>query len=164
MANCDVGSKNTSRLVILDNKSNLRFLIDTGADISVLPPSPSDRLKNKSVFNLIAANGSHICTYGKKRITVSLGLCREFSWVFTIADVSRPIIGSDFLSNFNILVDIRGRALIDKTTQIKTNGKLFKDSSSSVTTIIGENNRFHHLIQSYSDIMNLNSLSNPITK
>lgn len=33
------------RLVIIDQKSGIRFLVDTGADVSVLPASFRDRLK-----------------------------------------------------------------------------------------------------------------------
>lgn len=130
----------------------MRFLIDTGADISVLPASPNDRQKSKSVFDLVAANGSPINTYGKKCIHVSFGLRRNFPWLFTIADVSRPIIGSDFLSHYNLLVDIRGRVLVDKATLLRTKGKLVNDPSTSVT-VVGENNRFHQLIQTYADVM-----------
>lgn len=106
LATCDNGLNN-SRLVLYDETSNMRFLIDTGADISVLPSTAADRKNNSSVFNLIAANGTPIYTYGKKCINLSLGLRRNFPWLFTIADVSRPIIGSDFLSHYNLLVDMR---------------------------------------------------------
>lgn len=102
---CDEGP-NHSRLILHDNISNMRFLIDKGADISVLPSTAFDRQKSVSVFSLLAANGSPIHTYGQKRINVSLGLRRDFPWLFKIADVSRPIIGSDFLKHYNLL---RGR-------------------------------------------------------
>lgn len=128
------------------------FLIDTGADISVLPPTSADRRNNQSVFNLVAANGTPIHTYGKKRIHVSLGLRRSFPWLFTIADVSRPIIGSDFLSHYNLLVDLRGQVLVDKQTFLRTKGVLVNDATTSITAV-GNNNRFHQLIQQYADVM-----------
>lgn len=130
----------------------MRFLIDTGADISVLPATLSDRRQDKTVFNLVAANGTPIHTYGKKQLHVSFGLRRIFSWLFTIADVSRPIIGSDFLEHFDLLVDIRGRALVDKQTFLRTKGNIIDVPSSTITTV-GENSKFHQLIQSYKDIM-----------
>lgn len=130
----------------------MRFLIDTGADISVLPPTNMDRQKSASVFSLLAANGTPIHTYGQKRINVSLGLRRDFPWLFTIADVSRPIIGSDFLRHYNLLVDIRGRVLIDKSTFMRTEGVIVSDATTSLT-VIREHTQFHKLIQSYADIM-----------
>lgn len=117
----------------------MRFLIDTGADVSVLPPSPTDRQNSKSVFDLVAANGSPIHTYGKKKVIVSFGLRRNFSWLFTIAEVTRPIIGSDFLSYYNLLVDVRGRALVDNATCLRKYGELVNDSSPIITAV-GVNN------------------------
>lgn len=41
---------------------------------------------------------------------------RVFEWEFTIAEVSYPILGTDFLSNFELLVDIANQRLIDSNT------------------------------------------------
>lgn len=141
-----------SRLILYDHLSRMDYLIDTGADISVLPPTPPDLQKQTSAFGLVAANGTSIPTYGKRLVKVALGLRREFSWVFTIANVSRPIIGADFLTHFNLLVDLRGRTLIDRLTLIKTKGKITVDP---IPTIMAckSNGAFHQLIQSYADIM-----------
>jgi len=43
-------------------------------------------------------------------------LRREFSWRFVFEDVTGTIIGSDFLSFYNLLVDVRHRRLINITT------------------------------------------------
>ena len=43
-------------------------------------------------------------------------LRREFPWRFVFEDVTGPIIGSDFLSFYNLLVVVRHRRLIDITT------------------------------------------------
>lgn len=147
-----------SRLVLIDATNNMRFLIDTGADISVLPPSDANKTNRTSEFGLIAANGSKINTYGQKQLTVSLGLRRNFPWVFTIADVSRPILGSDFLNHYNLLVDIRGRVLIDKATFLRSIGQIIQHSTPSVN-IIQENNEFHQLIKSFSDVMSASPIS-----
>ncbi|UYV68207.1 hypothetical protein LAZ67_5003385 [Cordylochernes scorpioides] len=61
------------RLFIKDKNSGLQFLIDTGADVSIVPPNE----KRKSDYKLYAANGSEIETYGIKILTLDLGLRRE---------------------------------------------------------------------------------------
>ena len=42
-----------------------------------------------------------------KLIVLDLGLRRKFSWPFIVADVTKTIIGADFLVNFGLLVDLR---------------------------------------------------------
>ncbi len=64
---------------------------------------------------LAAANCTPIATYGQKSLTLDLGL--QFRWIFTVADVSKPIIGADFLTYFGLLVDLKRKRLIDPLTQ-----------------------------------------------
>jgi len=52
------------RLFITDRPSRKRFLVDTGADISVFPIALKDK-RNKSKFILCIANGTPT-TYGQK--------------------------------------------------------------------------------------------------
>ena len=99
-----------------------RFLIDTGAEISVLPPTTSERRSGKNSLSLQAANNSVIATYGQRSLTLNLGLRRPFRWVFILADVRNPIIGADFLRSHNLLVDMRNKHLIDSVTQLQVQG------------------------------------------
>lgn len=69
---------------------------------------------------LYVANGSVIQTYGDIAIQLNLGLRRVFLWRFVVADVTTPIIGSDFLAHFHLLPDIRNGQLIDAKTGLKT--------------------------------------------
>ena len=68
--------------------------------------------------SLRAANGSNIQTYGEKLLTLNIGLRRDFTFVFIVADVQYPIIGADFLSKFKINVDIHNRTLTDAETSV----------------------------------------------
>ena len=87
-----------SRLLFLtDRNSRRRFLIDTGAEVSVIPPSNADRRNKHDCLALRAVNGSSIATYGTRSLTLDLGLHRTFRWIFVIADIHTPIIGTDFL-------------------------------------------------------------------
>lgn len=113
----------SQRLHIRDRTSRNLYLVDTGSDISIIP-SKYARNRERSETVLYAANNTRIRTYGEERISVNLGLRREFSWVFCIADVSRPILGADFLSNFGLVVDLRNRRLIDNISGLKIAGEL----------------------------------------
>lgn len=67
------------RLIIADPTTCIRFLIDTGSDVSILP-----RLNYKGTqptdFRLFAANNTPINTYGTRNVTVSLGLRRALTY------------------------------------------------------------------------------------
>ena len=99
-----------------------KFLVDTGAAVSVFPPTKQQKAKPSSL-TLQAANGSRIVTYGQQSLTLDLGLRRRCPWIFVIADVSTPIIGADFLHHFQFLVDMTKRRLIDPLTNIHVSGK-----------------------------------------
>lgn len=105
-ATVDLGTK-VSRLYITDRSSGNDFLIDTGADISVVPPNHKEKRCPPCNFNLLAANGTPIRTYGSKTIVLNLGLRRPIRWLFIIADVQSPIIGSDLLKKHDLLIDMK---------------------------------------------------------
>lgn len=93
---------NSNRLFVTDKKSGKVFLIDTGADVSVLPSTRAHRTNGSDTDNpLFAANGTVINTYGVIRLELDLGLRRPFVWSFTIADTDKPIIGADFLRQYH---------------------------------------------------------------
>ena len=107
---------------ITDTITGIRFLVDTGAEVSVIPPSPTKRHKQPDLLTLQAVNNTSIKTYGKRSLTLNLGLRRAFRWVFVIADIQRPILGADFLRHFSLLVDIRHHRLSDGLTQLRVQG------------------------------------------
>lgn len=109
------------RLFVRDNKKKLVFLIDTGADVSVVPKSFAKFFKLNKDFQLTAANGSVINTYGSKVVEVELGLRRTYPHEFILADVNKPIIGADFLAKHGLLPDLRNKKLIDPATSLTIN-------------------------------------------
>ena len=120
---------------VTDNATKLRFLVDTGAEVSVLPPSVSDRNHRKSTLTLQAVNNSPITTYGNRLLTLNIGLRRTFQWVFIIADVKNPIIGADFLRHYSLLVDVEHNRLVDNITQLQIQGVSVQESSPSPTLL-----------------------------
>ena len=115
----------TSRLLFLtDANSGRRFLIDTGAEVSVIPPSPTDQNIKQDCAGLRAVNGSAIATFGTRSLTLDLGLRRVFRWIFVIADTSIAIIGADFLREYGLLVNMKRGRLMDMTTLLQTKGTI----------------------------------------
>lgn len=47
-----------------------------------------------------------INTCGEKPLTLNLGLRRDFKWGFKVA--TQPILATNFLKHYSLLVDIRG--------------------------------------------------------
>ena len=107
---------------VRDHATKLRMLVDTGAAVSVVPPTPPYTATSTVIETLRAANGSPIKTYGQRSLTIDIGLRRTFPWVFIIADVSTAILGADFLHHFNLQVDMRQHALVDPMTTLQVTG------------------------------------------
>ena len=82
------------------------FLVDSGADVSVFPASASQKKSCLSAAKCLqAANGSSIKTFGRRKIFLSLpGLSVVHQ--FLLADVKKPILGSDFFRANNLLIDV----------------------------------------------------------
>nr|VZI50943.1 unnamed protein product [Spirometra erinaceieuropaei] len=111
------GSSGSGRtFYVCDTATRRRFLVDTGAQISVVPPTAADRCFPSPGLHLQAANCSPIPTFGSLSLTLNIGLRRSFTWIFVIADVPHAILGSDFLAEFDLLVDCRRARLLDRTT------------------------------------------------
>ena len=106
---------------VTDRNLSLRFLVDTGAQVSVVPPTHNTK-PSSNTLTLQAVNGTTIRTYGTRSLTLNLGLRRTFGWIFIVADVANPILGADFLQHFGLVVDMNRRRLIDSITNLKVQG------------------------------------------
>nr|VZI35609.1 unnamed protein product [Spirometra erinaceieuropaei] len=99
-----------------------RFLVDTGAQISVVLPTAADRRFPSPGLHLQATNCSPIPTFVCLSLTLNIGLRRSFTWTFLIADVPHAILGSGFLAECDLLVDCRRARLLDRTTGLFVRG------------------------------------------
>ena len=95
-----------------DSNDGTRWLIDSGALWSIVPPTPQQRASGPNAWKLQAANGSDIPCYGLTDRQVCIA-DREFDFTFIIADVRQPILGADFLDRFYLAPNHRDRCLID---------------------------------------------------
>ena len=103
-------------LFVTDKLDKCRYLIDTGAAVSVLPKSCANGTVGTGSLPLVAANNTTITTYGTYKKRVDVGLKRDYNWTFIVAEVAQPILGADFLIHYNLLVDLQNRCLHDTRT------------------------------------------------
>lgn len=107
---------------VVDRTTGQRFLVDTGAQVSILPATRSERLSASAIMYLQAVNGTRISVYKQRSLTLNLGLRRVFRWIFMVANVGCAIIGADFLTHHGLLVDVKRRRLLDATTFLSIQG------------------------------------------
>ena len=107
---------NSALLHVFDSNTSKYFLVDTGSELSILPPDLA-KATRPNHQPLIAANGSPIKTFGPRQIQLQLGL-QKYSWRFIVAEVTQPIIGGDFLRSHSLLVDLANERLI-RTDNLK---------------------------------------------
>ena len=93
--------KNT--FFVKDHNSGNLFLVDTGAEVSVLPATSWDRQGHKG-NSLKAANQSPIHTYGRRNVMLKFG-DRRFEKEFIIADAPNRMLGMDFFEENALSID-----------------------------------------------------------
>ena len=102
-------------LFVKDQLSGRLFHVDTGAGLSVFPASDFDRARGPSRhpdYSLFNASGIEIKTFGKRTMSLRFN-SQVFTWKFILADVRGPLLRADFLSQHNLLVDVKGQRLIE---------------------------------------------------
>ena len=95
-------------ILIKDYNTGKFFLIDSGADVSVYPTCS---FSSPATGALVAANGSKINTFGIRSINLRFN-DMEVVHPFFLADIPRPILGSDFFAKHGFLIDIKNKQLV----------------------------------------------------
>ena len=75
------GLPSSRLLYVSDTHTKIRFLVDTGSEVSVIPPTPADRRRSTDPRTLTAVNNTSIRTYGQRSLTLNLGLRRSLPWI-----------------------------------------------------------------------------------
>lgn len=153
------------RLCIKDKINGLTFLIDTGADLSVIPFNffSSGKQKPESEFLLSAPNGSSNETYGFKLLNVDLGLRRKFTHNFVLASVNKAIIGADFLAKFDLIVDLKRKHLLDGNTSLTVSG-IVLENGPPFLLIYAINSDYGAILKEFTALtMHLTTNTNPST-
>ena len=87
-------------------------------------------------------------------------------WIFIVTDLPTPILGADFLHNFNLLVDMKSGHLVDTVTTLTIPGISSTTAIVSPVFLAPPANKCEQLLQKYTDICQPrfnNSLSDAAT-
>ncbi|BHF76161.1 hypothetical protein SprV_0501925900 [Sparganum proliferum] len=119
------------------------------------PRPETDRLCPSHGLHLQAANCSPIPTFGSLSLTLNIDLRRSFTWIFVIADVPHGTLGSDFLAEFDLLVDCRRARLLDRTTGLFVRGLTPFTTPTNLSVLDTDiASPFRQLLLSQSNIIN----------
>ncbi|VDN97025.1 unnamed protein product [Rodentolepis nana] len=100
---------NNHRLFVTDSISHMAYLVDSGSHFSQIP---NDGISPPIPFSrIVRLNGSDLIEYGQKCITLGSGGNETLTWNFVMTDTPIPIIGADFLTYYELLVDLRRKRL-----------------------------------------------------
>ena len=154
----NIALSHSKLLYVADKRHKCKYLIDTGAAVSVLPKSCANRISDADCLPLVAANNTTINTYGNCKRVVDVGLKREYPWTFIVADVKQPIIGADFLIHYNLLVDLRCRCLRDMRTGLGIAASLSSIRPLSLNRVDTVQNEYTKLLGQFPE------LTRPTTK
>ena len=154
----------TSRLFyVRDTHTNTRLLVDTGSEVSVIPPTNADRRHSHDALTLTAVNNTSIRTYGRRSLTLNLGLRRSLPWIFVIADVQRPILGADFLRHYGLMVDMHNHKLVDTSTHLSIQVILSSDASPHTSLCPKDNsNPYLNLLAEFPSLTQVTTPDTPV--
>ena len=144
---CAINSLSTGQstplLHIKDDASRIVFLVDTGAEVSVVLPTKSELQKTPNQ-SLIAANGTPIKSYGTRQLKLKIQQV-IFTCRFQVAE-AQNIIGADFLRAHGLIPDLTNRRLI-RLSDLRFLQGLIKPSYSIKITSLAKTNEFARLLQ-----------------
>lgn len=129
------------------------FLIDTGADISVIPTSRNIK-GYPAELKLFAANNSTIDTFGESSLSLDLGLRRKITWNFCIARVQHPIIGADLIAHYGLIIDLKNRRITDPLSKISSIASIRNVNVGSIklSPVGDSNSEFVNLLKQFPTI------------
>ena len=139
-------------LFVTDIERNEKWLVDGGALLSIVPPTPQQRLKGPNDIKLKAANGSDILCFGSLQRTITIGTT-VFPFEFIIADVQTRILGADFLAKNALAPNHRDAHLInllDYSTLPAEHARGF--TSAPINFVNQSDDPYYKLLDQYPEI------------
>ncbi|MPC71137.1 hypothetical protein E2C01_065407 [Portunus trituberculatus] len=123
-------------LWVRDICSGACFLVDSGAEVSVVPAADTDRhAQPRTAYDLLAANHTPIATYGTQTRRMAFLPGSHFPWAFVVADLEQVILGMDFLAAHDLLVDPHRRCLLHQPSATIIHAEPCVQPTMSVITL-----------------------------
>ena len=92
-------------------------------------------------------------------MTLNIGLRRTFQHIFIIADVQQNILGADFLSKYNLLVDMTNKRLIDNLTSLSVaacHTRLQQDFPRDLSVLVNHKKQYSDLLSEFPELLKPN--------
>ncbi|GFO16288.1 transposon ty3-g Gag-Pol polyprotein [Plakobranchus ocellatus] len=140
------------QLFLTDRNTGRRFLVDTGAQVSVIPPTWFDKHHGQHGPPLQAANGTSISTYGSRNVSLRFNET-TYDARLIIADVKRPLLGADFFRRHNLLVDLNGQRLIEADTYLSCPCSTSRVAKTELAPIERDSNKFRKVLQEFPALL-----------
>ena len=141
-----------SLIHVYDPVDKRKWLVDGGALLSIVPPTPAQRAKGPDGTILRAANGSKIACFGNVRKVVTLGN-RTFDFDFIVADVQQSILGADFLAEFYLAPNHRDGSILDLNSLEALPASIAHGVESEPVNFINHvDNAYYRLLDQYPSI------------
>ena len=103
---------------VQDKLSGMKFLVDSCSMVSIIPLSAATvTVSDKPCSNnLFALNNAEVKTFGKCILSIDIGLKSypRIDWRFVETDSNIAILGADFLSAHNLMIDLKSKRLIEQ--------------------------------------------------
>ena len=143
--NLSAGIK-TPLLHIRDGATKTVFLVDTGAEVSIVLPTQDERRRPPNRA-LVAANSTPIRTFGTRRMELNLNQSK-YTWHFQVAEAHSHILGADFLRAHSLVVDLAGGRLVRLDTLTVLKGTIRNAQSNRITSLANSRvNEFAQLLR-----------------
>ncbi|KRX51270.1 hypothetical protein T09_13633, partial [Trichinella sp. T9] len=135
------GNRSRCLFFVQERKYGMRFLVDTGLEVSVVPLSTTrcSQLHTSDIPRLTAANVTPIDVVGSRELTVDEGITRPMSWKFIVARIRQRILRADFLRHFNLLFNRFDHQLLIDMTYGLSRMDLSRSAKQNPSVVYGAN-------------------------
>ena len=146
------GSGNNSRLLfVTDRTSGQRYLVDAGAEVSVLPATRIDRQTFTKGLPLRAANGSAIPTFGKRTLSLHFGLRKNLKWTFIIS--ANQLLVQIFFREHGLLIDLKHHRMYDSEAPCSSIPAYLSDLEAPYLNYFSTaHNRYYAILRNFSQL------------
>ncbi|KRX51753.1 hypothetical protein T09_13292 [Trichinella sp. T9] len=164
------GNRSRCLFFVQERKYGMRFLVDTGLEVSVVPLSTTrcSQLHTSDIPRLTAANVTPIDVVGSRELTVDEGITRPMSWKFIVARIRQRILRADFLRHFNLLFNRFDHQLPIDMTYGLSRMDLSRSAKQNPSVVYGANEttnskflKSSHLPPHISEPVSVDSTSHP---
>ena len=141
--------------LVKDERSGQQCLLDSGSQV-LLWPTPSQHQKlGSSSMRLIAANGSAIRSYGtvKREIKIDKKL---YTFRFIFAEISRPILGTDFLQCFGMTLDLAKCCLLHSGIATRFSSATRAPTVSGISVLNSFVKTAQHILSDFPEVTDMN--------